>query len=374
MGEIISNLLAFTDLLSNTDNILIIALFLIILGLIVFFYENKSKFTIFLNSSRNRKIIGGVIFFIGIILVILNFILHPFELGTRNIKLEDGVRSDKTSEVLNIRCNNKEDSNCFTEDRNGIKEIRAIPRQRYTLRLQIPDDGVKATYALSKDYSEENYITGYISYAKSQQWDSVKFYSEDRFYIDYIEGSARLITANGSVEISDSIITSSGIKISMGGYLTIEVEPIFTDTNFIVENTVRIAGNIEPFLSEITAAIGEQVEFQIHYKNSTEASADNVAVLCTLPQSLRINSDVILYNSTTGKKGKKIGDITKKAQSIGGYSTNGEAYLRFTAEVVEDGLVIGTNRLRTYAVVKVGKYELQNYSDIVVELVAKTLN
>ena len=313
--------------------------------------------------------------FLSVFLIIIYFNLKPIkELGSHNTKLEDSVRSDKTSEILSIRCNNKEDSKCSTVNRNGIQEVRAIPGQKYMLWLQIPNDGVKATYALSKDYSDENYITGYIGYSKSQQWDSVKLYSEDRFYINYIEGSARLITANGSVEVPDSIITSSGIRISMVGYVTIEVEPVFTDSYFIVENIVRIDGNKEPFLSEITAAIGEQVEFQIHYKNSTEASADNVAVLCTLPQSLRINSDVILYNSTTGKKGKKIGDITKKAQSIGGYSTNGEAYLRFTAEVVEDGLVIGTNRLRTYAVVKVGKYKLQNYSDIVVELVAKTLN
>ena len=244
MSEIISILLSFTDLLSNSDNILYIAIFLIVFGLIIFFYEKKSSVKNILKNTRNQKILGGSIMFLSVFLIIIYFNLKPIkELGSHNTKLEDSVRSDKTSEILSIRCNNKEDSKCSTVNRNGIQEVRAIPGQKYMLWLQIPNDGVKATYALSKDYSDENYITGYIGYSKSQQWDSVKLYSEDRFYINYIEGSARLITANGSVEVPDSIITSSGIRISMVGYVTIEVEPVFTDSYFIVENIVRIDGN-----------------------------------------------------------------------------------------------------------------------------------
>ena len=288
----------------------------------------------------------------------------------------------------------------------NANEITVESGKTYLVRLYVHNNSpkgydavaqnVKATFALSKNYATSNAITGYIDSSNAtptQYWDSVVFKSANgqKFYLDYVEGSA-LVENNGyakggnGAKLSDSIITSTGVTLGYdkagdgkipgcyqySQFVTIKVKPVFTDENYIVEKTVRKAGTTDSFVESLTANVGDVVEYQIHYKNTTEAAAENVSVIDTLPTNMEVASAPVLYNKTTGKNGLKLDDFTKKAVSIGGYGINAEGYVRFTAKVVDKDLVCGKNTLRNWAQVGVAKVTLQDSADVVVNKTCET--
>lgn len=248
---------------------------------------------------------------------------------------------------------------------------------------------VHATYALDLGYGSELNVEGYIdatNASPSQYWDYVTFKSANgqNFYLDYVEGSATVeyneVDANGNItkkdvvkSISDKVITKSGVSIGdMPGcyayskYVNIKVRPVFTDGNFTVEKTVRKAGD-KTWVESVDAKVGDKVEYNIHYKNTTEGAVENVMFKDVLPTNLKIVGDVKLYNATNPNGLVEPGDIVKDGINIGGYAVNGDAYIRFTAEVIDNNLICGKNTLRNWGQIGVGKITLQDSADVVVQ-------
>lgn len=287
-------------------------------------------------------------------------------------------------------------------------EITVEPGKTYLVRMYVHNnnpygyngvaENVKATFALSKDYATENTITGYISSSNatpSLYWDSVVFKSSNgqSFYLDYVEGSASVENngyAKGGASLSDNIITS-GVMLGYdqagdgkipgcyqySQFLGIKVTPVFTDEEYTVDKTVRIAGSEDKtWYDSIYANVGDTVEYQIHYKNTTEGTATNVTVQDNLPSNLKVASNPILYNTSTtsnGKTGLEVSDFTVSPTGIGDYAINGNAYLRFTATVVDEDLACGKNILRNWVKVSVaGKYTKLDSADIIVEKTCET--
>ena len=285
----------------------------------------------------------------------------------------------------------------------NANEITVESGKTYIVRLYVHNnnpygydgiaEGVKATFALSQNYATENAITGYIDSTNAtpnQYWDSVVFKSNNgqSFYLDYVEGSAKVENngyAKGGAALSDSIITGAGAMLGYdqagdgkipgcyqySQFVTIRVKPVFTDENYIVEKNVRLANSEDKtWYESIYANVGDTVEYQIHYKNTTEGKAENVTVSDNLPANLKVASAPVLYNKTTtsnGKKGLELEDFTTKAVSIGGYGINGEGYVRFTATVTDDDLICGKNILRNWVKVSVGTVFKTDSADVIVE-------
>ena len=146
----------------------------------------------------------------------------------------------------------------------------------------------------------------------------------------------------------------------------IKVRPVFTDANFSVQKEVRKVGD-EKWGESVNAKVGDKVEYRIHFKNTTEGHIENAVFKDILPSNLKIVSEVKLYNSNNKNGLVKTGDIVKDGINIGGYKVNGDAWIYFTAEVVDNNLICGKNTLRNWGQIGVGKITLQDSADVVVQ-------
>lgn len=244
-------------------------------------------------------------------------------------------------------------------------------------------ENVTTTFSVPSTIGTTVQVNGYISASNatpSKYWDYVNFHSDKAFYLDYIEGSALLenngYAKNGGKTLSDNIIKESGVKIGYAAegdgkipgcyqyaeYVTIKVKPVFvSNNNFLVEKKVRFVGEKE-WKENVDAKVGDKVEYQIHYKNLSGASVENVMVADNLPTNMKlVEGTTVLYN-TTNPKGLSRGDIiTTSGLNIGGYDDQGDAYIRFQAEVIDKNLACGQNQLINWGKVTVnGKVSMDS--------------
>lgn len=282
---------------------------------------------------------------------------------------------------------------------NG-NEINVENGKTYLVRLYVHNNNPKGTKAVAKDVTTSfaidgntgtsAAITGYINSSNAnptKYWDSVVFKSANGqpFHLEYVKGSALLenngVGKNGGVKLSDSIV-SGGTKIgysSLNGqipgcyqyasYVTIQVKPVFTSDQYLVEKTVRKVnadGSKGAWSESLAINVGDKVEYQIHYKNTSGVSTTNVMVKDILPANLKIVSDVTLFNAKN-PSGLKLTTNILSGANIGGYANNGDAYVRFTAQAVDTNLVCGNNLLRNWGQVGVGSVTKQDSADVTVQ-------
>ena len=220
-------------------------------------------------------------------------------------------------------------------------------------------------------------------------YDDVVFQSDHTFYLDYVEGSALFenngVGAGDGVKLSDSVITSEGAKIgysSLNGeipgcfkydsFTTIRVKAVYTDTPYLVEKQVRLYKDGQAvgdnWAEDITANVGDIVEYRIHYKNTTSDDVENVMVKDILPNNMEyIKGSTYVYNKSNQNGLLRDDTITTTGVNIGGYSKNANGYVIFRAKVVDKSMVCGTNKLVNWAQVGVGKTTLQNSANVLVK-------
>ena len=263
---------------------------------------------------------------------------------------------------------------------NGTKTVA----KNTTLHFTLPTTaGTSLTVQGSIDASNAN---------PTRVYDDVVFKSKngETFYLDYIEGSAHFENnsigkaANGGAKLSDDIITSKGALIGYGkldgnvpgcfqyaSYTTIRVKAVYLNNSYKVEKTVRRIGDTDKsYKDSVDANIGDTVEYQIHYKNTTGEHVSNVMVKDILPNNMEyIPGSTVIINSTTPKEGvvNKDDTITTTGVNIGGYDKDGDAYIRFRAKVVDKSMVCGTNKLVNWGQVGVGKTTLQDNAFVMVK-------
>lgn len=283
----------------------------------------------------------------------------------------------------------------------NANEITVEDGKEYLVRLYAHNNNPNGENGMAKDVTlhftlptqagTELSVQGSIDSSNANPtrvYDDVVFKSADgrAFYLDYIEGSALYenngVGANGGIKLSDNIITSNGVKIGYNAldgnipgcfkydsYTTIVVKAVYLDNSYTVEKTVRKIGDSDKtFKDTVDANVGDTVEYQIHYKNTSTEHVDNVMVKDILPNNMEyIAGTTKLYN-TTNPNGVVVNDdtITTTGINIGGYNANGDAYIRFRAKVVDKNMVCGTNKLVNWGQVGVGKTTLQDNAFVMV--------
>lgn len=109
---------------------------------------------------------------------------------------------------------------------------------------------------------------------------------------------------------------------------------------FTVNTTVRLVGDSDKsWKNEVDAKIGDKVEFQIEYTNTSDTKQENVNVSGTLSDSLHyIEGSTKLYNGSFPKGFLVDSDeLVASGIDIGHYEPSANALIRFQAEVVDDG-------------------------------------
>ena len=286
--------------------------------------------------------------------------------------------------------NNVWDGNTITVEEGKTYIVRLYVHNNNPKGEAATAENVKVSFQIPEVVDSTQRVNGFIDApgtAISSYWDYVDFKSADgrAFYLDYIEGSSLVENnnygANGGKTVSDALATKSGVKVSYkanedgkvpgcygyASYYTVEVKPVFESSS--IEKTVRMAGDKE-WKETVDAKVGDKVEFQIHYKNLNDSMVKDVMIRDSLPNNLKyVDGSAKLLNQSN-PNGLAYEDPTIAAVNVGNYAVKGDAYLRFTAEVVDENLVCNkTNRLINWAKASANGFAVQDSAQV---YVAKT--
>lgn len=225
--------------------------------------------------------------------------------------------------------------------------------------------GVSASFSLPTTVAKSHTIVGYLNAANAaptRYWDEVTLNASDDFFLEYVEGSAKWTNAKlGTVALTDSVVTSgatigyNGLDgeipgcYDFDGQVTIQVK-VHSSVSSKLAKVVRLKGS-DTWSESVEAKVGDEVEFQIEYVNLSADTVNNVMIRDVLPTNMEyVQNSTYLFNASNQNGAKIDGNtVTTSGINIGSYSANGNAYVRFTAKVVNKTLVCGTNQLVNWA-------------------------
>ena len=235
-------------------------------------------------------------------------------------------------------------------------------------------------------------VVGYLDSSNAtptEYWDEVEFESDNLFHLEYVGGSALIdnkgVGKNGGAKLSDEIVTNKkGVLLgydSLNGEIpgcfeydsivTIRVKAYF-DRSYAVTTKVRLLGDTDKsWKKEVDAQEGDKVEYQIEYRNTGDTTQNNVIIDADLPSNLRvIPGTTKLFNIKYNDKGFLFdgNSIIDKGVLIGSYTAGSNAFVRFTAEVVDDDFTCGKFILHTWGRATVGQTVIQDSAAVNVQL------
>lgn len=255
-------------------------------------------------------------------------------------------------------------------------ELQVEDGKEYVIRMYIHNNNPRGMQGVAKNVraffnipsvcAKNQRITGFLDSSNAiptEVWDDVYLKSDTNFYLVPESGSAT-IYGNGKTDgitLSDDIWggatgSTEGVLLGYGslngeipgGFLytqivTIRVKAIY-DYDYSVNTTVRLANDTDKiWKKEVDAKIGDKVEFQIEYKNTSNIKHEDVVIRDILPSNLKFVGGTTLYN-TNHPKGMTMDNpehVVDKGMFIGSYNPGANAFVRFTAEVVNDNFTCG---------------------------------
>lgn len=180
--------------------------------------------------------------------------------------------------------------------------------------------------------------------------------------------------------IDISVAKNFFAPIIIGVYLFIDwlLSYVNRYSSFRVEVKVRVIGSEDKeFKYAVNAKIGDTVEFQLQYVNTSINSHKQVVVRDVLPKSLQyIKGTTKLYNTDypNGAVAKQ-DTITTDGVNIRNYAAGANAIVRFRAKVVDDTMACGANALVNWGQVQAGvegnKYIRQDKATVYTTKVCK---
>ncbi len=246
--------------------------------------------------------------------------------------------------------------------------------ETYTIRLFVHNNspkgmeaiakGVKATFSIPTTVSNELTIVGYLDSSNAtpnRYWDEVTLKSDNNFYLEYVDGSAKYNNNKGTFSLPNEVVTSGATLgftsmngeipgcFEYSGVVTIDVK-VHSSVAAKVSKTVRLKGTKE-WGESVVAKVGDEVEFQIEYVNLLSDQVKDVMIRDVLPTNVEyVANSTYLYNSNY-QSGVLLSDntVTTTGINIGSYNAKGNAYVRFTGKVVDKTIACGENQLVNWA-------------------------
>ncbi len=257
----------------------------------------------------------------------------------------------------------------------NANEINVKDGETYTIRLYVHNnspkgveriaENVKATFSLPTTVAKSHTVIGYLDSSNAtptRYWDEVTLKSDDDFYLEYVDGSAKYSNGKmGTVSLSNDVIISGAMlgyeqldgKIpgcyEYDGEVTIQVK-VHTSVSAKLSKKVRIKGTKE-WSESVEAKVGDEVEYQIEYVNLLADTVKDVTIRDILPNNVEyVQDSTYLYNSNH-QSGIKLSEntLTTTGINIGDHDSKANSYIRFTGKVVDKSLACGKNQLVNWA-------------------------
>lgn len=283
---------------------------------------------------------------------------------------------------------------------NG-NEIEAVDGEFYYIRLYAHNNNpggydavaedTKVSFNIPQESAASIRVNGYITSSNaypSEYVDYVDFVAEQPFHLEYVYGSALLenneIGADGGVTLSDDIVASESGGVLIGydelngrvpggyeyaSYIAIMVKVVY-DYSFALDTQVRLAGSAdESWQKEAAAEIGDIIEFQLTYENTDNFTQEDVVIRSVLPDNLEyVAGSTVLYNVNYPNGLVSDTDtVVDNGINIGAYTAGSNAYIRFTAKVVDEDLAWGSNTLVNWGRASVGETVQQDAASVIVQ-------
>lgn len=276
-------------------------------------------------------------------------------------------------------------------------------------------ENTHVAFNLDQGFDTERKIYGIINSSNAmptEYYDDVKFVSKDgrKFRLEYIYGSA-LLENNGigsknnqnkpkayigksGYPLSDDIVKakSGGVLIGydaldgkvpgcyqFSSFVGIKVKVVYDDTSinnaevvggFYLRNTVRHAGTKgNNWVDELNdVKIGDELEYQIAYKNTSTVDQHNVMIIDALPANIEyIPGTTKLWNANVDGATNREDTIMTTGVNIGTYGPGANAYVRFRAKVVDENLACGSNTLNNWAKGSTEGIALQDFASVTLD-------
>lgn len=295
-----------------------------------------------------------------------------------------------------------EDNASWEGERITIEDAK-----HYMIRLHIDNNNCRGYEAVAKDtkvalsiptYSDiQITVRGYIESINAtppKYWDGIVFTSTgDRpFHLKFKPDTAMIhnnSTKTNGAQLSNDIVLKATEGGALIGYDALNGE-IPGGSSFQSKVTAWIVATYDPFaviskvrkLGEkdwheaVDAKIGDQVEFQIEYHNASTEEQVNVMISDVLPGNLKyVPGTTKLYNMNHPNWAsiKKDDIVTRRGINIGIYkgsadgTQGGNAFIRFTAEVVDTDLAYGENFIYNWGQATVNNSLIENPSIVIVQ-------
>lgn len=167
----------------------------------------------------------------------------------------------------------------------------------------------------------------------------------------------------------DTIVAiNSGFDKTFEERLDERVDVIYKDDIFLVELEMR-SEQYSTWKKVLDLNPGDEIEFQLHFKNNGYGIAENVMMRVSLPDAFTyIENSAMLYNASH-PEGLHFNDPTIKAVNVGNYAIYGDAYLRFSVKMQDSSFKQGlTYRCITWAKVSAKGEALQDHTQVYVKM------
>ncbi|NBJ02653.1 DUF11 domain-containing protein [Lachnospiraceae bacterium] len=297
------------------------------------------------------------------------------DLGPDNKWLDDIVAEDGQTYVVRLYAHNNSNLSgdinhqTWRQDGKGVAE------------------NTKVAFSLDQGSADKLSIHGIVSSSNAtptEYYDDVRFTSKDgrKFHFEYVYGSALLenkgIASKNNPNKPEGYVGRSGyplsddiVKAKSGGtligfdaldgkvpgcydfdnYVSIKVKTVYDPSSFTLNKTVRIAGTTGyNWRDNLDAKIGDEVEYQIFYTNTSEQNQYNVMIRDSLPANLEyVEGSTRLWNASMDGYTNDDDTITTTGVNIGNYGPGANAYVRFRAKIVDENLTDGSNTLVNWA-------------------------
>lgn len=244
-------------------------------------------------------------------------------------------------------------------------------------------ENVKVSFNIPSVSSKQVTVHGFIlssNATPSEYFDYINFNSEIPFHLEYIYGSALLENNSigvGGLTLSDDIVQAKSGGILIGydaldgripgcfqyaGYVTIQVKVVF-DYDYVIENEVRLSDSKDKtWHKAVEAKVGDKVEFLIGYYNTSGFTQTDVAIRDYLPNNLKYIEGSTKLRNSNHPDGVTMNSnaLTDGGIKIGSYGSGANAYVMFTAKVVDKNLSDGTDSLVNYALGGAGNIMIED--------------
>lgn len=267
--------------------------------------------------------------------------------------------------------------------------------EEYTIRLYChnnnPDgydavaEDVEVRFLIPGETGRTIVVNGLIKSTNASPatyWDSVVLTSDYPFHLEYVPDSGLFenngIGADEGLQLDNKIGEGEWVRLGYSdldgripgcyqyaSYTTIRVK-VVSDINFTVDQKVRLVDDTFDWQDFLDAQVGDEVEFQIAYKNTDNFSHSDVMIRDILPENMEyIPRTTKVYNSNYPNGLLMDQDtICDDGINIGAYAPNANAYIRFRARVRDKSIAPGSNTLVNWSQGWVDRTAFQDYSGV----------